>query len=127
MTYDEYDQLGGRFEEKEFKEIYPYAKATMEGYIMDHIPYWRVKPLDEYGFDYKKILLYEIDFLLSCGGINACLGKSDFNFNSVSTSGFSYSVDGTNMEYYMGIPLSPLFKSKLDHALLQTGLGCMLV
>lgn len=129
MTYEEYKSLGGRFNEDQFQEIYPYAVATIEGYITGKVPFWRIKSsLEDYGFDQiDEILMYEIDFLLSSGGINACLGKSDFNFNSVSTSGFSYSIDGGQLEFYKGIPLSPIAVSKLDHALLATGLGCMLI
>lgn len=128
LSFDEYAALGGSLtDETTFTKLEALTEDLLEAYIREQIPYWKVRPLEEYGLDLKKVLARQIDYLDAHGGFDCFYGNSDLNFTGASTSGFSYSVDSTKTERFHDIPLSSLAKSELDYQLLNAGLSCLAV
>lgn len=124
MTFEEYKALNGNLDEAEFNELEPLVAFNIEGYIAYIIPKWKVKDsLEEYNLDnLGYILRMQIDFISSCGGINAMMGKSDFDIRSVATSGITMQMGtSSNVRYHDGVPLAPIVSSLLVKELRKKG------
>lgn len=116
MTYDEYVKQNGKLDEAEFNELLPFIVSTIDGYISNTIPRWYVEDsLEEYDLDNLDFILkLQIDFIASCGGINALMGRSDFDIKSVVTSGLSMQIGDTKLiKYQDGVPIAPIVESLL--------------
>ncbi|MFR7593023.1 MAG: hypothetical protein ACLUVC_16545 [Longibaculum sp.] len=116
MTYDEYVKQNGKLDEAEFNELLPFVISVIDGYIADIIPKWNVRnSVDDYGLNNLDFVFkLQIDFIASCGGINALMGRSDFDIKSVVTSGISMQIgDARPIKYHDGVPISPIVESLL--------------
>lgn len=122
LDYEEYQLLGGVLEEVEFKELEPKIVTLFDSYISESIPFWKIKNIDEYGMDLSKAIVEQVDFIGQNGGLQALQGKSDFNIKSVNTSGFSYSIGTSRIDFFHNIPLSPLAISNLVKEMRKSGL-----
>lgn len=124
MTFKEYEALNGKLDEVEFDELHPLVAFNIEGYIASIIPKWKVRDsLEEYDLDnLNYILKLQIDFISQSGGINAMMGKSDFDIKSVATSGITMQLGtSANIQYHDGIPVAPLVSSLLIKELRKKG------
>lgn len=129
ITYEEYQKRNGKVSQKEFESIEPRIEVLLSSFIADLIPYWRIQDnLEDYDIDFSSIIIDQVDFISSVGGENAMNGMSDFSLESVKTSAFSFNVkqnhgtDKSDISFYKGIPLSPLFESTLIMKLRKNGL-----
>ena len=113
---------GGTLDEIEFNQLEPSVCRLIDSYIKSKVPYWRVRPIEEYGIDFTEIITLEIDFISKNGGLLAFNGKSDFHFKSASTSGFNFEIDDTKIHFMQGVPFSTIAKEFLDYELLNAGL-----
>lgn len=116
MTYEEYVNQNGKLSEAEFNELLPFVLLVIEGYIADIIPKWYVRDsIDDYNLDNLNVILkLQIDFISSCGGLNALMGRSDFDIKSITTSGLAMQVgDSKFVKYHDGVPISPIVESIL--------------
>lgn len=116
MTYEEYVKQNGKSDEAEFNEILPFVILVIDGYIADIVPKWNAADnIEDYGFDNLDFILkMQIDFIASCGGLNALMGRSDFDIKSVTTSGLSMQIgDSTFIKYHDGVPIAPIVESLL--------------
>ncbi len=108
--------------EIEFNQLMPDVCRLINSYIQSIVPYWRVKPLFEYGIDFSEEITIQIDFIDENGGKSALCGNSDFNVSSVSTKGFTYKSGNQKRLNFNGIPLSPIMVSALQYKLRCAGL-----
>jgi len=126
VTFEDYQASGGRAvtSEKDYSRLEPMVEQLIDAYIKVSIPYWRIKKLDEYGLDLRAVIVNQLEFVEEHGGIDYFLGNTDMTVKSVTTSGFSYSVDeGKNSPALYNLPLSAIAKIQLDNELLRSGLG----
>lgn len=124
MTYDEYVKMNGKLQEAEFNELLPFIVANIESLIAEYVPKWRLEDdLESYDLDnINYILRMQIDFIASSGGINALMGKSDFDITSVTTSGITMQIGSSSqITYHEGVPISPLVRSILVKELRKKG------
>lgn len=124
MTYQEYVDLGGKLSEEEFNELLPFIVMAIDSCITNLVPAWKIESsLEEYNLSNIDYLIrFQIDFISSCGGINAVMGRSDFDIKSVTTSGLQMQLGDTkHIEFYDGIPIAPLVKSHLVKELRKQG------
>lgn len=124
LSFDEYIVRGGRIQDQEtYEELEPMVVQLVDAYIKTQIPFWRVRSIEEYfELDLSMVIVLEIDFIAEHGGIDAFYGKSDMNFKSATTSGFSYSLDNSKSKMFYDIPMSAIAKAELDYQLLKSGL-----
>lgn len=122
ISFDEYKENGGTNFEEVFNDLEPIAIKVIDSYIKSKVPFWKALPINDYDFDLSEVITLEIDYLNEHGGLEALNGNSDLNLSSVSTSGFSYSMQNTS-QTFEGVPLSGIAKSKLDFILLSNGLS----
>lgn len=130
VTFEEYKSHGGRCitSQKDFERMEPMVESLIDSYIKTKIPYWRVLPLEEYGLDLMLPITQQLDFIESHGGTDYFLGNSDLGLTSVSTSGFSYSLDtSAKMPALYNLPIMPLAKIEIDYQLNKAGLSCMVL
>lgn len=116
MTYDEYVKQNGKLDQAEFNELLPFIISVIDGYIASVIPKWNVRDnLEDYGLNNLDFILkQQIDFIASCGGTNALMGRSDFDIKSVTTSGLSMQIgDSSFIKYHDGVPIAPIVESTL--------------
>lgn len=116
MTYDEYVKQNGKLDQAEFNELLPFIISVIDGYIADIIPKWNVRnSIDDYGLNNLGFILkLQIDFIASCGGVNALMGRSDFDIKSVATSGLTMQIGDSEMiKYHNGVPIAPMVESIL--------------
>lgn len=128
VTFEDYKSHGGRCitSQKDFERMEPMVENLIDSYIKTRIPYWRVLPLEEYGLDLMLPITQQLDFIESHGGTDYFLGNSDLGLTSVSTSGFSYSLDtSAKMPSLYNLPIMPLAKIEIDYQLNKAGLSCM--
>lgn len=128
VTFEDYKSHGGRCitSQKDFERMEPMVESLIDSYIKTRIPYWRVLPLEEYGLDLMLPITQQLDFIESHGGTDYFLGNSDLGLTSVSTSGFSYSLDtSAKMPSLFNLPIMPLAKIEIDYQLNKAGLSCM--
>ena len=128
VTFEDYKSHGGRCitSEKDFERLEPMVESLIDIYIKTRIPYWRVLPLEDYGLDLMLPITQQLDFIESHGGTDYFLGNSDLGLTSVSTSGFSYSLDSSaKMPSLYNLPIMPLAKIEIDYQLSRAGLSCM--
>ncbi len=128
VTFEDYKSHGGRgiTSQKDFERMEPMVESLIDSYIKTRIPYWRVLPLEEYGLDLMLPITQQLDFIESHGGTDYFLGNSDLGLTSVSTSGFSYSLDtSAKMPSLYNLPIMPLAKIEIDYQLSKAGLSCM--
>ena len=128
VTFEDYKSHGGRCitSQKDFERMEPMVESLIDSYIKTRIPYWRVLPLEEYGLDLMLPITQQLDFIESHGGTDYFLGNSDLGLTSVSTSGFSYSLDtSAKMPSLYNLPIMPLAKIEIDYQLNKAGLSCM--
>lgn len=128
VTFEDYKSHGGRCitSQKDFERMEPMVESLIDSYIKTKIPYWRVLPLEEYGLDLMLPITQQLDFIESHGGTDYFLGNSDLGLTSVSTSGFSYSLDtSAKMPSLYNLPIMPLAKIEIDYQLNKAGLSCM--
>ena len=128
VTFEEYKSHGGRCitSQKDFERMEPMVESLIDSYIKTKIPYWRVLPLEEYGLDLMLPITQQLDFIESHGGTDYFMGNSDLGLTSVSTSGFSYSLDtSAKMPSLYNLPIMPLAKIEIDYQLNKAGLSCM--
>ena len=123
MTYDEYKQLGGIISENEFNQLLPLVKELLLDYTATAlVPHWRMKQTLDEMVDTDMIYSYQLDMIAVNGGVNAFYGQNDLDLKQVSTGGFTYSIGAVNkMEFFNGIPLSPLAVSNLKRQLRAKG------
>lgn len=127
VTFEDYKSHGGRCitSQKDFERMEPMVESLIGSYIKTRIPYWRVLPLEEYGLDLMLPITQQLDFIESHGGTDYFLGNSDLGLTSVSTSGFSYSLDtSAKMPSLYNLPIMPLAKIEIDYQLNKAGLSC---
>lgn len=122
IDHQQYKNCGGTLDEIEFNQLEPSVCRLIDSYIKSKVPYWRVRPIEEYGIDFTEIITLEIDFISKNGGLLAFNGKSDFHFKSASTSGFNFEIDDANIQFVQGVPFSTIAKQFLDYELLNAGL-----
>ena len=122
LDYQRYQTCGGSLSKIEFDQLMPDVCRLINSYIQSLIPYWKVKPLDDYGIDFSEEITMQIDFIDENGGISALHGNSDFNVSSVSTKGFTYKSGNRNRLNFNGIPLSPMTVSGLQYKMRSAGL-----
>lgn len=130
VTFEDYKSHGGRCitSQKDFERMEPMVESLIDSYIKTKIPYWRVLPLEEYGLDLMLPITQQLDFIESHGGTDYFLGNSDLGLTSVSTSGFSYSLDtSAKMPSLYNLPIMPLAKIEIDYQLNKAGLSCMVL
>ncbi len=128
VTFEDYKSHGGRCitSQKDFERMEPMVESLIDSYIKTRIPYWRVLPLEDYGLDLMLPITQQLDFIESHGGTDYFLGNSDLGLTSVSTSGFSYSLDtSAKMPSLYNLPIMPLAKIEIDYQLNKAGLSCM--
>ena len=128
VTFEDYKSHGGRCitSQKDFERMESMVESLIDSYIKTKIPYWRVLPLEEYGLDLMLPITQQLDFIESHGGTDYFLGNSDLGLTSVSTSGFSYSLDtSAKMPSLYNLPIMPLVKIEIDYQLSKAGLSCM--
>lgn len=128
VTFEEYKSHGGRCitSQKDFERMEPMVESLIDSYIKTRIPYWRVLPLEEYSLDLMLPIIQQLDFIESHGGTDYFLGNSDLGLTSVSTSGFSYSLDtSAKMPSLFNLPIMPLAKIEIDYQLNKAGLSCL--
>lgn len=128
VTFEDYKSHGGRCitSQKDFERMEPMVESLIDSYIKTKIPYWRVLPLEEYGLDLMLPIIQQLDFIESHGGADYFLGNSDLGLTSVTTSGFSYSLDtSAKMPSLYNLPIMPLAKIEIDYQLNKAGLSCM--
>ncbi len=127
LTFEAYQAGGGTAvaTETDFTPREQLAERLIAAYIRSKIPFWRTEEkLEDYaGLNLKGVILDQIDYAEAHGGIDAYMGHSDLTLKSVSTSGFSYAMNGGGASMVNGVPLSPLAKAELDGQLLKTGLS----
>ncbi|MCI3002658.1 hypothetical protein MKC69_24430, partial [[Clostridium] innocuum] len=63
ITYPQYRNCGGTLDEIEFNQLEPSVCRLIDSYIKSKVPYWRVRPIEEYGIDFTEIITLEIDFI----------------------------------------------------------------
>lgn len=124
MTYQEYSQLGGKVTKEEFDELLPFILIVIDNYIINLVPKWKIEnSLEEYhlsNLDY--LIRIQIDFIASCGGINAIMARNDFDIKSVTTSGIQMQIGGNQrIEFVDGVPISPMLKTQLIKELRKQG------
>lgn len=124
ITYEQYKAAGGTLGEIEFNQLVKGVCRLIDSFIHSLIPYWRIKPLSEYGIDFSEAIAMQIDFIADNGGRDALNGKSDFNIASASTKNFNYTIKNTPV-MFNNIPLSPLLPSIIKDLLRYKGLMCM--
>ena len=128
VTFEDYKSHGGICitSQKDFERMEPMVESLIDSYIKTRIPYWRVLPLEDYGLDLMLPITQQLDFIESHGGTDYFLGNSDLGLTSVSTSGFSYSLDtSAKMPSLYNLPIMPLAKIEIDYQLNKAGLSCM--
>lgn len=130
LQYERYrDTYHGRVSQQDFTSLESAAEMILEGYIHDLVSRDQIKPLEEYGLDLERLLVLQIDFIDSVGGISAINGgNSSLDVTSVETSGFKYGFGDTQNRSggreelkYNGLPFSPLVESNLYHQLRKRG------
>lgn len=130
LTFQEYQSVyNGKLDEETFNDLEHYVCDVVEAYIAGIIPVDNMKPtLDDYGFDVKKAIAYEIDFIQASGGVDIFNGaNSTLALTSVSTSNMSYRYKNTKIEYVGNIPIAPLASSFLKMKLEQHGYFSLVV
>lgn len=123
MTYEEYKRLGGIVSEGEFNQLLPLIKELLLDYTATAlVPHWRMKKTLEEMVDTDMIYFYQLDMIATNGGMNVFYGQNDLDVKQVTTGGFTYSIGaGNKMEFFNGIPLSPLAVSNLKRQLRAQG------
>lgn len=122
LSFDDYVVLGGTIQDQEeFENLEPHVVDMIDAYIKESIPFWRVRPIEEYGLYLKKAILLQIDYVSEHGGLDVFYGNSDINLSEAKTSGFSYKIENKGLTYH-DIPWSTLAKQELDYQLLSSGL-----
>lgn len=126
VTFDEYKEAGGLAVKgkEEYERLEPMVEQLLDAYIKVTIPYWRIKRLEDYGLDFKAVIVNQIEFIEAHGGLDYFQGNSDLTLKTVTTSGFSYSMDSADkMPSVYNLPLSAIAKIQLDNLLLRAGLS----
>ena len=126
VTFEEYGELGGRAltSKKDYDRLEPLVEEIIDAYIKTQIPYWRVRPLEEYEMNLKIPIVRQIDFVDAHGGLDYFQGNNDMALRTVTTSGFSYSMDdGAETPKLYNLPLSPITKTRIDYELKMAGLS----
>lgn len=126
VTFEEYGELGGRAitSKKDYDRLEPLVEEIIDAYIKTQIPYWRVRPLEEYEINLKVPIVRQIDFVDAHGGLDYFQGNNDIALRTVTTSGFSYSMDdGAETPKLYNLPLSPITKTRIDYELKMDGLS----
>lgn len=126
VTYDEYKDAGGRAvtSQQEYEKLEPMVEQLLDAYIKVTIPYWRIKRLEDYGLDFKGVIVNQIEFVQAHGGLDYFQGNHDLTLKTVTTSGFSYSMDSSDkMPAIYNLPLSAIAKIEMDNLLLRAGLS----
>lgn len=126
VTFEEYSDLGGRAitSKKDYDRLEQLVEEVIDAYIKTRIPYWRVMPLEEYGIELKTPIVRQIEFVDAHGGLDYFQGNNDMALKTVTTSGFSYSMDdGSSTPKLYNLPLSPVAKTQIDYELMRSGLG----
>lgn len=130
MTYEQYKTAGGKLSEEEFDELIDACEELIEGYAASLVPYWKLDEALDFLKESEKMnkaLALQIEFIQSIGGISVFNGQSDLNLSSVSTSGFTYQYSNSSqnkeaqMQYFNGVPLSPLFQMRVENELRKNG------
>lgn len=123
VAYEYYrDTYQGNLDQIEFVDLEPGVSRFIDSYIKSNVPYWRVRPLSEYGIDFSDVICMQVDFIAENGGKAALSGNSDFNIASVSTKGFSYQMKGKQVPMFNNVPLSPTMLAELRYLLRTAGL-----
>lgn len=126
VTFDEYKDAGGQAikSQEEYEKVEPLVEQLLDAYIKVSIPYWRIKKLADYDLDLKGVIVNQLEFIQAHGGIDYFQGNSDLTLKTVTTSGFSYSMDSSDkMPALYNLPLSAIAKIELDNQLLRAGLS----
>lgn len=123
MTYDEYKKLGGLISEHEFNQLLPYVRELLLDYTSAVlVPAWRMKASLDDMVETLIIYYYQLDFIAMNGGLNVFYGHNDLDLKQVTTGGFTYSIGaGGKMEFFKGVPMSPLALSNLKRQLRAGG------
>lgn len=128
LSFDEYVVLGGTIQDqKEFEDLEPRVVDMIDAYIKTQIPFWRVRPIEEYRLNLKKAIILQIDYVSVHGGMDVFYGNSDLNLSEAKTSGFSYKIENKNVLSFHDLPWSTLAKTELDYQLLISGLGSVAI
>jgi len=126
VTFEEYGELGGRAitSKKDYDRLEPLVEEVIDAYIKTQIPYWRVRPLEEYEINLQIPIVRQIDFVDTHGGLDYFQGNNDMALRTVTTGGFSYSMDdGAETPKLYNLPLSPITKARIDYELKMAGLS----
>lgn len=79
VTFEEYGELGGRAitSKKDYDRLEPLVEEVIDAYIKTQIPYWRVRPLEEYEINLQIPIVRQIDFVDTHGGLDYFQGTND--------------------------------------------------
>lgn len=122
MTYSRYIEMGGIISEREFNQLFERTRELLLDYAAEFVPHWLMKPTLEEMVDTEKLYLYQLDYIAQNGGVNVFNGQNDLDLKQVTTSGFSYSIaSGDKVEFFNGVPISPLVKGNLKRQLSMNG------
>lgn len=112
MSYVDFDYYKNTFKgsltEETFNTLVQKACDVTEMYIMSLIPFDKVKALEEYEFDLKKCVCYQIDCFNEIGDVSTDGGKTDSDIRTVNIDGFSYTYGKSKFESINGVPISPM-------------------
>lgn len=126
MDYNYYSNVyGGTCNNGDFEKYYTMAREIVGMYISKNIARWDYNDeiLKDTGL--YKAMAIQLDFLKSVGGIDGMLGAGTLALNEVTTNGYKYSYDRTNIKKNMildGLPFSPITRHLVNMFLSSKGL-----
>lgn len=126
MDYNYYiNTYGGTCSNEEFETYYMMARDIVGMYIYKNVAKWNYS--DDLVDDplLYQALSMQLDFLKSTGGIDGMMGSGALALTEVSTSGYRYTYDRTNIKNNMildGLPFSPLARFQVKMFLSKKGL-----
>ena len=62
IDHQQYKNCGGTLDEIEFNQLEPNVCRLIDSYIKSKVPYWRVRPIEEYGIDFTETLYLIFDY-----------------------------------------------------------------
>lgn len=119
ITYDDYiERYDEDMDEGEFKALVLNVTAFLKSYCESYISEFKLKDnFDDYGLNIDEAIIQQVHYANQNGGMSVFEGNNEATVKSVSTSGFSYSYDKSNIDSYHGIAIAPLAKIEIMNEL----------
>lgn len=117
LTFDYYwDQYKGNLSPETFEELLPKVEFCVMALIEKTVPYWKIHDgmIDE--LNINRDLCIQLDYLHSCGGIEAFNGQNMQSFSEIKTSNFTLSKKKDGNMSFSGIPFH---STAMSHILLE--------